>query len=148
MIFTPVPGSAPGTNTLWTTAKLRVGSRPYVTIDATDPARDGRWSGVASWYSQPGNRPGFAYQARADVTPEIRDAAAVARRRRAKAGHRAQKLLDLTVADVQAGRGYNRHGGWTLLVAWETPDQALWSPGVSQTPLFRIQIQRLSRPSR
>ena len=30
-------------------------------------------------------------------------------------------MLSVTVADVQAGRGYNRHGGWTLLVAWETP---------------------------
>ena len=113
-------GSAPDANTLWTTAKLKVGGRPYVTVDATDTARDGRWAGIESWYSQPGNRPGFAYQARADVTPEIRDAAATARRRRARSG-RSQKLLTVTVADVQAGRGYNRHGGWTLLVAWETP---------------------------
>ena len=80
------PGSNPGTNTKWTTAKLRVGSRPYVTVDATDPARDGQWSGVASWYSQPGNRPGFAYQVRANVTQEIRDAAARARRRRTRTG--------------------------------------------------------------
>jgi len=28
------PGSAAGTNTLWTTAKLRVGARPFVTVDA------------------------------------------------------------------------------------------------------------------
>jgi large repetitive protein len=113
------PGSAPGTNTLWTTAKLRVGARPYVAVDATDALRNGQWSGVESWYSQPGNRPGFAYQVRANVTPEIRDAAAAARRRRARSG-RLQKLLTVTVADVQAGRGYNRHAGWTLLVAWET----------------------------
>jgi hypothetical protein len=30
----------------------------------------------------------------------------------------------VTVADVQAGRGSNRHGGWTLLVAWESPTAA------------------------
>ena len=94
-----------------------------MTVNATDPARDGQWSGVESWYSQPGNRPGFAYQVRANVTQEIRDAAATARRRRARTG-RSQKLLTATVADVQAGRGYNRHGGWTLLVAWETPTSA------------------------
>ena len=30
----------------------------------------------------------------------------------------------VTVANVQAGRGYNRHGGWTLLVAWESSTAA------------------------
>ena len=42
-------------------------------------------------------------------------------KRRGRAGAR---LLAVTVANVQAGRGYNRHGGWTLLVAWESPSAA------------------------
>jgi hypothetical protein len=81
------------------------------------------WQGIASWYSTVGQSPGFAYQVRADVTPEVAAAAAAARADRSRSG-RLQKTLSATVANVQAGKGYNRHGGWTLLVAWETPTDA------------------------
>jgi uncharacterized repeat protein (TIGR01451 family) len=113
-------GETPSANPLWRRALLRVGGAAYVSVDATDPARDGEWAGVASWYSQPGNRPGFAYQVRADVTDELR-AGVQASKRRGRAG---TQLTDVTVANVQAGRGYNRHAGWTLFVAWESPSAA------------------------
>ena len=113
-------GETPVTNTLWKQIRLRMGSGPYVNIDATDPLRDGRWDGVPSWYSQPGNRPGFAYQVRADVTVEAR-AAFQATNRRSSAGAR---LVAATVANVQAGQGYNRHAGWTMEVVWESPSAA------------------------
>ena len=109
-----------GTNRLWRAALLRFGAAPYTTVDATAPERDGVWQGIESWYSTVGQSPGFAYQVRADVTPEVAAALAAARAHRARAG-RLQKTLSATVANVQAGQGYNRHGGWTLLVAWETP---------------------------
>ena len=64
-----------------------------------------------------GNRPGFAYQVRANVTTEVADGI----QRRASAPALGRAKLGVTVANVQAGRGYNRHGGWTLLVAWESP---------------------------
>ena len=81
-------------------------------------ARNGVWKGIASWYNQPGQDPGFAYQVRADVTNEV-SAAVSATKRRAHRG--ADKQLTVTVADVQAGKGYNRHGGWNLLVVWRSP---------------------------
>ena len=34
------------------------------------------------------------------------------------------QVTSVTVADVQAGRGFNRHAGWNLLVAWESPTVA------------------------
>jgi large repetitive protein len=114
-------GEDPNTDALWKTALLRTGTGAYTTVDATAPGRDGKWLGVPSWYSQPGNRPGFAYQVRADVTPEISRSLAATRRRTASGS----KQVVATVANVQAGRGYNRHGGWTLLVAWES-DTAAW----------------------
>ena len=114
-------GEDPNTNPLWKTALLRTGTGAYTTVDATAPGRDGKWLGVPSWYSQPGNRPGFAYQVRADVTTEISRGVAAKRRRTASGS----KQVAVTVANVQAGRGYNRHGGWTLLVAWES-DTAAW----------------------
>jgi hypothetical protein len=113
-------GETPAANTLWKTALLRTGTGSYTTVDATAPGRNGLWDGVESWYDRPGNRPGFAYQVRADVTSEI-SGSLQATRRRTRTG--AKQLL-VTVANVQAGRGYNRHGGWTLLVAWETPTAA------------------------
>jgi large repetitive protein len=114
-------GSNPDTNTLWKKAALRVGSGSYTTIDATAPVRDGDWKGIASWYSQPGNAPGFAYQVRADVSAEV-NAGLTVTKRRARRG--ADKQLTVTVANVQAGKGYNRHGGWNLLVVWQTPTAA------------------------
>ncbi len=115
------PGGAnPDTNTLWKTVDLRVGSGAYTTIDAQDASRDGVWEGIPSWYNQPGESPGYAYQVRADVTPELSADFAAARRR----GRSADKQVTVTVANVQAGRGYNRHGGWTLLIAWESPTAA------------------------
>ncbi|HSS81477.1 MAG TPA: DUF11 domain-containing protein [Gaiellaceae bacterium] len=113
-------GATPTGNTLWKRSLLRVGTGSYVAIDATDPLRNGLWAGVNSWYSQPGNRPGFAYQVRADVTTEVRAGMQLTKRRGRAGAH----LLAATVANVQAGRGYNRHGGWTLLVAWESPTAA------------------------
>ena len=110
-----------GTNRLWKTALMNAGDG-YTMVNAAAEDRDGVWQGIESWYSTPKNRPGFAYQVRADVTAEIDRAAVGARVRRVRRGRRTvrQKTLNVTVADVQAGRGYNRHGGWTLLVAWET----------------------------
>ena len=90
-----------------------------------DGGRDGAraqgvWQGIESWYSTVGQHPGYAYQVRADVTPEVGG--------RGRRGHRGSLALGpaaedahATVANVQAGKGNNRHGGWTLLVAWETP---------------------------
>jgi len=84
------------------------------------PERQGVWQGIESWYSSVGQHPGYAYQVRADVTPEVAVAVAAATADHSRSG-RLQKTLTATVANVQAGKGYNRHGGWTLLVAWETP---------------------------
>jgi large repetitive protein len=116
------PGGAdPNTNTQWKKADLRVGSGSYTTIDATAADRNGDWKGIASWYNQPGQDPGFAYQVRSDVTSEV-NAGLTATRRRARSA-RADPLT-VTVANVQAGHGYNRHGGWNLLVVWQTPTAA------------------------
>ena len=111
-------GGDPNTNTQWKKADLRVGSASYTTIDATDPTRSGDWKGIASWYNQPGQQPGFAYQVRADVTNEVAAGLSVTKRR-ARSG--TDKQIAVTVADVQAGKGYNRHGGWNLLVVWQSP---------------------------
>ena len=81
----------------------------------------GPLEGITSWYSSPGNRPGFAYQVRADVTNEVRAALSASTRR----SSRGASLLDATVANVQAGKGNNRHGGWTLVVVWEN-ETAAW----------------------
>jgi large repetitive protein len=117
------PGGAdPDTNTQWKKADLRVGSGSYSTIDATDPTRNGVWKGIASWYSQPGQDPGFAYQVRADVTAEV-NAGLTATRRRARSAAK-NDPVDVTVANVQAGKGYNRYAGWNLLVVWQTPTAA------------------------
>ena len=114
----PGPCDHPLGNTLWRSADLRVGSGSFTTINATDPTRNGDWKGIASWYSQPGQDPGFAYQARADVTNEV-SAALSTTPLRTRAG--ADEQLPITVANVQAGHGYNRHGGWNLLVVWRSP---------------------------
>jgi uncharacterized repeat protein (TIGR01451 family) len=119
---TPAQQNAPGgnsvsNNTLYKTVQMKVGGGAYSTIDATAAGRYGAWADVPSWYSQPGNAPGDAYQVRADVTPEI-SAALLTRARRTARG---QDTLPITVANVQAGTGYNRYGGWNLVVVWETP---------------------------
>jgi uncharacterized repeat protein (TIGR01451 family) len=118
----PGPCDHPLGNTLWRTADLRVGSGSYTPIDATDPTRNGVWKGIQSWYQQPGQDPGFAYQVRADVTAEV-SAAVLAKSRSA---HSAAKNdpITVTVANVQAGKGYNRYAGWNLIVVWETPTAA------------------------
>jgi large repetitive protein len=118
----PVQHNAPGgdsvsNNSLYTTVQLRVGSGSYSTVNATDPPRNGAWADVASWYSQPGNAPGDAYQVRADVTPELTAGLASRARRTA----RGQLTLPITVANVQAGTGYNRYAGWNLVVVWASP---------------------------
>ena len=113
-------GETPGTNPRWRQVGLRVGSGSFVNVDATDPLRNGQWAGVDSWYSQPGNRPGFAYQVRANVTTEVRNGIQLTKRR----GRLGAQVTSVTVADVQAGRGFNRHAGWNLLVAWESPTVA------------------------
>ena len=108
-------GNSPQTNPLYTTALLRAGGGSYATIDATAPNRDGRWDYVQSWYQQPGNAPGWAYQVRADVTSEINAGLA-------NATHKSSgdESIPVTVANVQAGIGYNRYAGWNLVVVWET----------------------------
>ena len=67
-------GNSPDNNNLYRTVELQIGGGSYATINATDPNRDGRWNSVASWYSQPGNCPGSAYQVRADVTDQLSNA--------------------------------------------------------------------------
>lgn len=113
-------GETPVTNERWRQVGFRVGSGSFANIDATDLLRDGQWAGVVSWYSQAGNRPGFAYQVRADVTNEIRNGMQLSTRR----GRLGAQLTAVTVANVQAGRGFNRHAGWNLIVAWETSTAA------------------------
>jgi uncharacterized repeat protein (TIGR01451 family) len=110
-------GASPQTNPLYTTALLRAGGGPYATINATAQGRDGRWDYIQSWYQQPGTSTGWAYQVRADVTAEI-NAGLATRARRTGAGN---ETLPLTVANVQAGKGYNRYAGWNLVVVWATP---------------------------
>ena len=117
----PADADHPLGNTLWRSADLRIGSGSFTTIDATDPARNGVWKGIASWYSQPGQDPGFAYQVRADVTNEVSGGLS-ATKRRTRSG--TDKQITVTVADVQSGHGYNRHGGWNLLVVWQSPTAA------------------------
>ncbi len=108
-------GNSPQTNPLYTTALMKTGDGSYSTIDATKPTRDGRWDYIESWYSTPGNAPGWAYQVRADVTPEINAGLQAAQSRGANT-----QALKVTVANVQAGKGYNRYGGWNLVVVWTT----------------------------
>jgi large repetitive protein len=110
-------GASPQTNPLYTTALLRAGGGPYATINATAQGRDGRWDYIQSWYQQPGTSTGWAYQVRADVTAEI-NAGLATRARRTGAGN---ETLPLTVANVQAGKGYNRYAGWNLIVVWAAP---------------------------
>ena len=110
-------GRFPATNDLWKRVRLRVDGGAYTPINAEDPLRDGKWAGVASWYQSVGNWPGYAYQVRADVTNEVRNGAQLTTRRN-RAGER---LTTITVADVQAGQGFNRHAAWTLFVAWDSP---------------------------
>ena len=114
--FAAPGGNSVANNKLYTTVHMRVGGGSYSTIDATNPTRNGQWAHVASWYSQPGNDPGDAYQVRADVTPEL--SASLSRARRTRAG---LESLPITVANVQAGKGYNRYAGWNLVVVWATP---------------------------
>lgn len=108
-------GNSPTTNSLYTTAELKVGGGAYASIDATNPTRNGRWDYIKSWYSQPGNAEGWAYQVRADVTPEVNAGLQAAQAQRGS-----DQSLKVTVADVQAGKGYNRYGGWNLVVVWTT----------------------------
>jgi large repetitive protein len=118
----PADTDHPLGNDLWRTADLRVGSGSYTTIDATDPTRNGEWKGIESWYQQPGTAPGFAYQVRADVTAEV-GASLTATRRHARSAAKNDPVT-VTVANVQAGHGYNRYAGWNLIVVWETPTAA------------------------
>lgn len=111
-------GRDPQTNTLWTQAQLRIGSGAYTTALADLPA-GGATQAIPSWYSQPNNAPGWAYQARADVTDQVQ-LGLLSRAHRTRSGQQ----LNVTVANVQAGQGYNRYAGWTLLVIWETPTAA------------------------
>ncbi len=114
------PGGAdPNTNKLWKTSQMRVGTGAYTTVDATSATREGAWAGIPSWYSQPGKNVGFAYQVRADVTAELN-----AYLSGVAPEAKGNKQAKVTVANVQAGRGFNRHGGWTLVVAWESPTAA------------------------
>ncbi len=108
-------GNSPQTNSLYTTALIRAGGGSYSTIDATAPNRDGQWDYVQSWYQQPGNAPGWAYQVRADVTSEINTGLANAQHK-----SNGDESIPVTVANVQAGIGYNRYAGWNLVVVWET----------------------------
>ncbi len=110
-------GASPQTNSLYTTALLRAGGGSYATVNATAQGRDGRWDYIQSWYQQPGTSTGWAYQVRADVTAEI-NAGLATRARRSGAGN---ETLPVTVANVQAGKGYNRYAGWNLIVVWATP---------------------------
>ncbi len=107
-------GRDPTTNTLWTQAQLQVGSgSPYTTADAT--ATGGANAYIASWYNQPTHSPGWAYGARADVTGQVQ-LGLLSKAHRTRSGG---SQLTVSVANVQAGTGYNRYAGWTLIVIWE-----------------------------
>jgi uncharacterized repeat protein (TIGR01451 family) len=110
-------GGSPGTDSLYTTVHLRAGGGSYATIDATAPGRNGRWDYIQSWYQQPETDVGWAYQVRADVTNELNNALTT-RARRTRSG---DESLPVTVANVQAGTGYNRYAGWNLVVVWSQP---------------------------
>ena len=73
-----------------------------------------------SWYSQPGNRPGFAYQVRANVTTEVR-AGMQLTKRRGRAGAVSWQSRSRTFRPAKAT---TVTAGWTLLVAWESPSSA------------------------
>jgi uncharacterized repeat protein (TIGR01451 family) len=136
---TPAPAPAPGgatpwdpesnpggENRAWTQALMRAGSGgAYELIDARAAGRDGAWQGIASWYADPTDERyfGFTYQVRANVTQDLRAALETATRRRTRSGQ-AERVLPVTVANVQAGTGGNRHAGWTLMVAYELPSAA------------------------
>jgi uncharacterized repeat protein (TIGR01451 family) len=110
-------GASPQTNPLYTSVLLRAGaSGAYAKVDATASGRDGRWDFIQSWYSQPGQSTGWAYQVRADVTGEINTALSSGAGR----VRGSDESLPVTVANVQAGTGYNRYAGWNLVVVWET----------------------------
>lgn len=128
-------GDSPTNNRLYTTVKLRAGGGSYATIDATAPGRNGRWDYVDSWYSQPGNCPGSAYQVRADVTSQVSAGVASRARRRG-----ADESLPVTVANVQAGTGQNRYAGWNLIVVWETPT-APWRDVTLYDGFALVQVQ-------
>jgi uncharacterized repeat protein (TIGR01451 family) len=116
-------------NSTYGIVKLRAGTgSTYATINAfTQGAPQARWNSVSSWYSTApsasnpeGGSPGWAYQARADVTDQLNNAllARKVRRRGAKVS------MPVTVANVQAGTGLNRYAGWNLIVVWETDSAA------------------------
>ena len=118
-------GDSPSTNDLYGTVKLRAGTAAtYTTLNAFAPGAPGARSDyVRSWYSTApspsnplGGSPGWAYQARIDVTDQLNNAllARKFRRRGSKA------IMPVTVANVQAGTGLNRYAGWNLIVVWET----------------------------
>ena len=108
-------GRDPQSNTLWTQALLQVGSGGQFTTASAFPS--GATQAIPSWYNQAGQDPGWAYQARADVTDQVQ-AGLLSRARRTRSG---RQQLTVTVANVQAGTGYNRYAGWTLVVIWESP---------------------------
>jgi hypothetical protein len=110
-------GRNPNTNELWKRVRLKVAGGAFDLINAEDASRNGQWAGVASWYQTVGNWPGYAYQVRADVTTEVRNGVQLTTRR----GRAGAKLTSITVANVQAGQGYNPHAAWTLFVAWDSP---------------------------
>jgi uncharacterized repeat protein (TIGR01451 family) len=122
---TPHIGDKPHTtNTAYGTVDLSVDSgASYTTVNAFTQGSAARWDSVSSWYSTSpqtnppeGGSPGWAYQVRADVTSELNDA--LATRARPRAGN---ESLPITVANVQAGTGLNRHAGWNLVVVWRLP---------------------------
>lgn len=123
---TPHQGDQPHSiNTVYGTVHFRAGAgASYSTINAFDQGPDqARWDSINSWYSvapsasQPeGGSPGWAYQVRGDVTSELQNA--IATRGRTRDG---DTSIPITVADVQAGTGYNRYAGWNLIVVWQSP---------------------------
>ena len=106
----------------------------YARVNAT------KWAGVSSWYSTrpPGtendwpttcvdsvSKCGFAYQARADVTSLLTGELTrrLTARKAAGGSLRAALNLDARVANLQAGIGNNRYGGWALNVVYDDPSE-------------------------
>jgi large repetitive protein len=116
-------------NDVYGIVKFRAGTQAtYSTVDAfTQTPAQARWDSVASWYSvapsasnPEGGSPGWAYQVRADVTDNLNNVLLAHHFRR----RGANDSIPVTVANVQAGTGLNRYGGWNLIVVWEDPTAA------------------------
>jgi large repetitive protein len=115
------PLTSAGYNTEYGTVEFRAGANAgYTTVNAFDHPETSRWDSTPSWFAASpatrppdGSSPGWAYQVRADVTSQLQDAVA--------AQPAGDVSIPITVANVQAGTGFNRYAGWNIVVVWASP---------------------------